>query len=52
METITKSKWKSLHRDYKTIIDGQRYILKLINGGTCLVPVTVIADEEDKRCYL
>lgn len=46
METITKSEWKALHRDYKTIIDGQRYILKLVNGATCLVPVTIIADKE------
>lgn len=47
MEQITKSEWKKLHRDYKTIIDGQRYILKLINGGTCLVPVQVIKDKEN-----
>ena len=40
METITKSEWKALHRDYKEIINGQRYILKLVNGGTCLVPVS------------
>lgn len=46
METITKSKWKLLHKDYKTIIDGQRYILKLVAGATCLVPVKLIADKE------
>lgn len=49
METITKSKWKALHRDYKAIIDGQRYILKLVNGDTCLVPVNVIDDKEVKN---
>lgn len=49
METITKSKWKALHRDYKSIINGQRCILKLVNGGTCLVPVKVINDEEVKN---
>ncbi len=46
METITKSEWKALHRDYKEIINGQRYILKLVNGATCLVPVKVVDDKE------
>lgn len=46
METITKSEWKALHRDYKEIINGQRYILKGTAQGTTLVPVTVIKDEE------
>lgn len=49
METITRSEWKSLHKDYKTIINKQKYILKLLYGGTCLVPVTVIKDEEAKQ---
>ncbi len=49
MKTITKSEWKELHKDYKTIIDKQRYILRLVNGGTCLVPVKVIDDKEDKK---
>ncbi len=49
METITKSEWKALHRDYKEIINGQRYILKLVNGGTCLVPVKIIDNKEDLK---
>lgn len=49
METITKSEWKALHRDYKEIINGQRYILKLVNGGTCLVPVKIINNKEDLK---
>lgn len=49
METITKSEWRKLHKDYKEIINSQRYILKLVNGGTCLVPVKVINDEEVKN---
>ena len=48
METITKSEWKALHRDYKTIVDKQRYILKLVNGATCLVPVEFVDDKEVK----
>ena len=49
METITKKQWKELHRDYKDIINGQKYILKLENGATCLVPVKVAEDEEAKK---
>ena len=33
LETITKRKWQELHRDYKDIIDGIPYILKLENEG-------------------
>lgn len=49
MEIVTKNKWKALNKDYKTTIDKQKYILKLINGGTCLVPVTVINDKESLK---
>lgn len=49
METITKREWKNLHKDYKCIINKQKYILKLENGGTCLVPVRVIENEEVKK---
>lgn len=49
METITKQEWKALHRDYKDIINGQSYILKLENGGTCLVPVEIIENKEDLK---
>jgi len=49
METITKSEWKALHKDYKEIINGQRYILKGTAQGTTLVPVTVIKDKEAKK---
>lgn len=49
METITKKEWKALHRDYKEIINGQRYILKLEKGGTCLVPVKIIDNKEELK---
>ena len=49
MEKIKKSEWKALNKDYKDIINGQRYILKLVNGATCLVPVEVIDDKEDLK---
>ena len=34
---------------YKDIINGQSYILKLENGGTCLVPVEIIENKEDLK---
>lgn len=46
METITKSEWRNTPKDYKTIIDGQRYILKGTLQGTSLVPVEVINDKK------
>ena len=38
---ITKAKWKSASKDYKSIIKGQKYMLMMTNEGTALVPVTV-----------
>lgn len=49
METITKSEWRKLPKDYKSIIDKQRYILKGTAQGTTLVPVRIIKDEEAKN---
>ena len=49
MEIITRKQWKDLHKDYKDIINGQRYILKLENGGTCLVPVKIVNDKENLK---
>lgn len=46
--TITKSEWKNLHRDYRMgdPRKGTARMLKWVDGaGTCLVPVTVVADE-------
>lgn len=40
-EIISKEKYKKLHKDYKTIINGQHYILKGTENGTCLVPVII-----------
>jgi hypothetical protein len=50
METITAEEWKTKHKDYKTIINGQRHILKNIQGsGTCLVPVEVTGMKKVKK---
>ncbi len=42
METIKKEDFKKLNKDYKTVINGQPYILKLTINGTCLVPIKII----------
>lgn len=46
METITKSEWRNTPKEYKYIIDKQKYILRGTAQGTTLVPVKVIKDEE------
>ena len=40
-KTISKEKWKKTHKDYKSIIDGVKYVLMMTDQGTSLVPVTV-----------
>ena len=31
--------WGKIHRDFKTIIEGKRYVMDWVPGkGTCLVP--------------
>lgn len=45
MENLTMSaeEWKKTSKDYKSIINGQRYVLRFVDGkGTCLVPVDVV----------
>jgi hypothetical protein len=47
METITRSQWRKLHRDSRMgdPRKGTAKMLKFVEGlGTCLVPVTVVAD--------
>ena len=41
MRTMSMADWMTTHKDYKTTIDKQRYILKLVDGVTKLVPVRV-----------
>lgn len=49
MEIITKSEWKTIPKNYKSIIEGKHYILKLTNEGTCLVPVNLVSDKEVQK---
>lgn len=45
METITQKEWKETSKDYKTIINGIHYVLKLESTGTCLVPVEIVKEK-------
>ena len=42
METMKKADFDKLPKGYKTKINGQDYVLKLKECGTCLVPIKVI----------
>ena len=44
-EQMTAAEWKAKGKDYKSVIDGVRYVMKLVNGATSLVPVW-ISDEK------
>jgi len=36
----TLEDYREKHDDYKTVIDGNRYVMTLVPGkGTCLVPI-------------
>ena len=40
--TISAQEWAKTHRDFKTTIQGQRYVLRMTSQGTSLVPVVVV----------
>lgn len=44
-EQMTAAEWRAKHKDSKSVIDGVRYVMKLVNGATSLVPVW-ITDEK------
>lgn len=47
VDRMTKSQWDRIPDDYKTVIDGQRYVLKCDDErGTVLVPVEVVDEPE------
>jgi phage-related protein len=39
--TITKKEWNKTHKDFKSIINGVHYVMKLTDKGTALVPVNI-----------
>ena len=38
---MTREAWTKTHRDFKAVVDGQRYVLRMTGHGTALVPVTL-----------
>jgi hypothetical protein len=39
--SISKKEWNKTHKDFKSIIDGVHYVMKLTDKGTALVPVKI-----------
>jgi hypothetical protein len=39
--TITKKEWDKTHKDYKSVIDGVHYVMKMTDKGSALVPVNI-----------
>lgn len=39
--SMTATEWAKTHRDFKSTINGQRYVLRMTERGTSLVAVTV-----------
>lgn len=50
-DQITKAEWAKKPKAYKSIIDGQKYILALDpkTGGTILKPVDVVDNQSEQR---
>jgi len=46
--TISKKDWAKTHKDYKSVIDGVPYVMKMTDKGTALVPVKIV-DESVKE---
>ncbi|SMF52424.1 hypothetical protein SAMN02745746_03765 [Pseudogulbenkiania subflava DSM 22618] len=42
---MTAEGWKRTHRDFKTIRDGQRHVLRWTAHGTSLMPVTIVKEQ-------
>lgn len=38
---MSASESRKIHRDYKTLLNGQRHVLRCVNGCTRLLPVTI-----------
>lgn len=49
MKQITKKQWEKTSRDYKSIKNGQRYVLGWTDKGTSLIPVEVIGMKKPKK---
>ena len=47
--TITAAQWRATPRDYRTTKGHQRYIVKLEQGVTRLVPVQITKDRKTRH---
>ena len=43
--SITKGEWNKTPKDYKTVINGVHYVMKLTNSVTALVPVNLVNED-------
>ena len=43
--SITKGECNKTPKDYKTVINGVHYVMKLTNSGTALVPVNLVNED-------
>jgi len=43
--SMTQAEWQKVHRDLKTMIDGQRYVLRSTARGTCFVLVIITKEK-------
>ena len=49
LKQITRTQWRKTPAEYKSHIDGTPYVLDLVPGsGTCLVPVEIVPDADEK----
>lgn len=46
MVRMTTEEWKKTHRDFKGTYQGQRYVLRMTNRGTSMVPVQIIKEKK------
>ncbi|WP_273599286.1 hypothetical protein [Roseateles albus] len=45
---MSPTEWAKTHSDFKTRIDGQRFVLRMTSAGTALVPVQITKKESKK----
>lgn len=44
---MSAEEWRKTHRDFKSQINGQKYVLRATAAGTSLVPVVI--DKEPRK---
>jgi hypothetical protein len=44
---MSADEWRKTHRDFKSQINGQKYVLRATAAGTALVPVAI--NKEPKK---